>query len=119
MSNTVWDGFSGLAPVKSFPANGYGLYDMAGNVWEWCVDWYYPEYYQHLVAQPTASPSGPAASYDPLEPDLPKRVVRGGSFLCNASYCAGYRVSARMKSSPDTGLENTGFRCVATVNPTR
>jgi len=111
--NTAWDHFPGLAPAQSFPANAYGLYDMAGNVWEWCADWYRPDYYQHLAGQPTTSPPGPPTSYDPQEPGLPKRVVRGGSFLCNASYCAGYRVSARMKASPDTGLENTGFRCVA------
>jgi sulfatase modifying factor 1 len=111
--NTSDDKFKGAAPVKSFASNKFGLYDMAGNVWEWCSDWYTPEYYKEFGSGLSINPQGPARSYDPMEPTVPKRVVRGGSFLCNASYCKGYRVTARMKSSPDTGLEHTGFRCVA------
>jgi sulfatase modifying factor 1 len=111
--NTSVDKFKGAAPVKSFAPNKFGLYDMAGNVWEWCSDWYTPDYYKGLGSGISINPQGPPKSYDPMEPTVPKRVVRSGSFLCNASYCKGYRVTARMKSSPDTGLEHTGFRCVA------
>jgi formylglycine-generating enzyme required for sulfatase activity len=111
--NTRWDGFERISPVKSFPPNGYGLYDMAGNVWEWCSDWYQATYYKQSGNVLAINPLGPGASYDPQEPTVPKRVMRGGSFLCHAAYCSSYRVSARMTASPDTGLENTGFRCVS------
>jgi formylglycine-generating enzyme len=106
------DGYLRSAPVKSFPANAFGLYDLAGNVWEWCADWYRDDHYAQLSSQLNRNPRGPADSYDPDEPTTPKKVMRGGSFLCNDSYCSGYRCSARMKTSPDTGLEHTGFRCV-------
>ncbi len=110
--NEEKDGYLTLAPVKSYAPNGYGLYDMAGNVWEWCSDLYNHNYYKGLAGKLTVDPQGPAESYDPQEPYTLKRSLRGGSFLCNDSYCSGYRVARRMKSSPDTGLEHTGFRCV-------
>jgi formylglycine-generating enzyme len=113
--NTMKDGYLKSAPVKSYKPNGYGLYDMAGNVWEWCNDWYDADYYTSLNKTTTANPQGPAKSNDPEDIYTPKKSLRGGSFLCNDSYCSGYRVARRMKSSPDTGLEHTGFRCVRDV----
>ncbi|MEO6521159.1 MAG: formylglycine-generating enzyme family protein [Mucilaginibacter sp.] len=111
--NTLKDRFYSLAPVASFSANGYGLYDMAGNVWEWCADRYDSRYYATLDPKGVKNPKGPTKSYDPEEPLAPKRVVRGGSFLCNESYCTGYRVARRMKTTEDSGMEHLGFRCVA------
>lgn len=113
IENTIKDGFERLAPVGSFPSNAYGLFDMGGNVWEWCQDWYHAEYYACKIEnQLIKNPLGPDVSFDPHMPNSSQKVMRGGSFLCNESYCSGYRVTARMKSSPDTGLEHTGFRCV-------
>lgn len=113
LKNTAWDKFELLAPAKSFKPNGYGLFDMAGNVWEWVADWYDADYYKTLIHKTTTNPLGSANSNDPMEPGIPKKVTKGGSFMCNVSYCSGYRVSGRMKSSMDTALENTGFRCVS------
>jgi formylglycine-generating enzyme required for sulfatase activity len=115
--NTKEDGFEGLSPVKSFPANGYGLYDMGGNVWNWCSDWYRPD--THILnAQANASdccfnPSGPKSSLSPERPyQTEEHVIKGGSFLCNPNYCESYRPSARRGTPPDTGSMHVGFRCV-------
>lgn len=110
--NTTTDGFYYSSPVGSFAPNGYGLADMAGNVWEWCADYYKASYYQE-AGDGVVNPHGPTSSYDPDEPFAKKRVIRGGSFLCNESYCTGYRVSRRMKSTEDSGMEHLGFRAVA------
>ncbi|MEL7221647.1 MAG: formylglycine-generating enzyme family protein [Bacteroidota bacterium] len=109
--NDKEDGYIYTAPVQSFPANGYGLYDMAGNVWEWCSDWYHHDFYAANEASASNTP-GPGNSFDPSQPYAAQRSIRGGSFLCNDAYCSGYRNARRMKSSPDTGLSHTGFRCV-------
>jgi len=111
--NTAKDGYERSSPVTAFPPNGYGLYDMAGNVWEWCSDWYRPDTYATDAARGTVSnPTGPESSLDPDEPYTPKHVTRGGSFLCHASYCSSYRAAARMNTSPDSSTDHTGFRCV-------
>ncbi|MGI9534158.1 MAG: formylglycine-generating enzyme family protein [Thermodesulfobacteriota bacterium] len=111
--NNSKDGFKVTAPVKSFPPNNYGIYDIAGNVWEWTSDWYRPDYYAKVnKPEGIKNPQGPKDSFDPAEPTAPKKIHRGGSFLCNDSYCSGYRVAFRMKTSPDSGLSHAGFRCV-------
>jgi formylglycine-generating enzyme required for sulfatase activity len=109
VENTLADGYRTTAPVGSFPPNGYGLYDMAGNVWEWCADWYRPDYYK---ISPQRNPLGPDSSHDPAEPGIPKRVQRGGSFLCSDLYCVRYRPGTRGKGAVDSGQSHAGFRCV-------
>lgn len=111
--NTKEDGFSGVAPVKSFPANPYGLYDMDGNVWEWCSDLYRPDYYK---SSPANNPKGPADSLDPDEPGLEKHVQRGGSFICSDQYCIRYKAGSRGKGETSSAGNNLGFRCVKDVN---
>jgi sulfatase modifying factor 1 len=112
--NSGQDGFLTTAPVASFPANGWGLHDMSGNVWEWCADWYRADYYSH---SPRRNPPGPDDSLDPREPLIPKRVQRGGSFLCCDEYCVRYRPGARHHGAVDNGASHTGFRCVKDPAP--
>lgn len=105
-TNTGNDGHLGTAPVKSFPPNGYGLYEVSGNVWEWCSDWFLPKYYRN---SPQQAPQGPTIGSG--------RVMRGGSYLCHDSYCNRYRVAARSSNTPESSSGNTGFRTVALADP--
>jgi formylglycine-generating enzyme required for sulfatase activity len=107
------DGYPGIAPVGRYPANGYGLVDTSGNVWEWCSDWYRPDAYARDAAQGVAvNPRGPADSHDPQEPGQAKRVQRGGSFLCSDQYCSRYIVGTRGKGEISSATNHIGFRCV-------
>lgn len=107
--NSREDGWERTSPVRAFPPNRFGLYDMAGNVWQWCSDWYRPDYYAGSVRR---NPQGPKDSFDPMEPGTPKRVQRGGSFLCTDQYCSRYMPGGRGKGAADTGASHVGFRCV-------
>jgi formylglycine-generating enzyme len=117
--NDKLDGWERTCPVKQYSPNGYGLYDMSGNVWEWCSDWYRVDAYaQRRQNALVINPSGPQHSWDPSEPYAAKRVIRGGSFLCHISYCESYRTAAHRGTTPDTGMSHLGFRCVIS-NPDR
>jgi len=111
--NTGEDGYLSTSPVTAFPPNNFGLYDVAGNVWQWCSDWYRPDYFEKLAEQGVVkNPKGPDGSFDPQEPGVPKRVQKSGSFLCSDQYCARYLVGSRGKGAVDSGGSNTGFRTV-------
>ncbi|NGM88461.1 formylglycine-generating enzyme family protein [Parapusillimonas sp. SGNA-6] len=116
-------GAEGTLPAKTFPPNGYGLYDMTGNAWQWVADWYAADYFSKQAAAkgPIQNPKGPAKAFDPADPgvpsDAPKRVIRGGSFLCNESYCLSYRPSARRGSDPYSPMSHVGFRLVKDAPP--
>lgn len=112
--NNNEDGYIATSPVRSFPANEYGLYDVAGNVWEWVSDWYRPDYYQTQAARAEAvfNPKGPAVSFDPQEPGVPKRVQKGGSYLCTDQYCTRYMPGTRGRGDPNTATSHVGFRLV-------
>ncbi len=114
--NTEADGYENKAPVKSYPPNDYGLYDIAGNVWEFTQDWYNTNYYEEIKGQKLRNPKGAQRPYNPNNPQVPEKVIKGGSFLCNSSYCASYRPSARMATSLDSSQEHLGFRTVVTVS---
>lgn len=112
VKNTQEDGYFGTAPVGSFPPNGFGLYDMTGNVWEWTMDWYRPGH-QLMAHQVNPLVSQQEQSFDPRDPGVVKHVIKGGSFLCARNYCSRYRPAAREAQSPDTGMSHIGFRLVS------
>ena len=114
-TNRAEDGFNYVAPVASFKPNSLGIYDMAGNVWELTQDWFSVNYYQSLAGTESVNPEGPLESFNPENPYQAEKVIKGGSFLCDKSYCASYRISARMGQSLDSSSDHTGFRTVARV----
>ena len=117
VKDTAEDGYAGTSPVTAFPPNGYGLYDMAGNVWQWCSDWYRADLHQRGARLDCCiNPTGPSETFDPADPHAPRRVIKGGSFLCNVAYCESYRPSARRGTSPDTGSSHVGFRCALSAD---
>lgn len=119
--NTQTDGFENRAPVKTYPANEFGLHDMAGNVWEWTSDWYNTNYYKEVSTDKELiyNPSGAERPYNERDLYAKEKIMKGGSFLCNASYCASYRISSRMATSMDSSSEHLGLRTVATVGMVR
>ena len=116
--NILEDGYETTSPVGTYPPNGYGLYDMIGNVWEWTTDWY-SQTHSANPAKPCCMPQNPRGgseerSYDPCQPaiKIPRKVIKGGSFLCAPSYCRRYRPAARHAEPVDTSTCHLGFRCI-------
>ncbi len=120
-TDTGADAFAGLGPVAQYPPNAYGLYDVAGNAWEWVSDWYRPDYYATLAAQGgvARNPNGPPDAFDPAEPGEKKRVHRGGSCLCTEQYCTRYMIGTRGTGEQRTGTNHVGFRTVRDVTGAR
>ena len=114
ITNNQIDGFQYLAPVKSYPPNSIGIYDMLGNVWEMTADFFDVDYYKNMKSQDLLNPKGSSKTYNPDNLYEIQTVIKGGSFLCNAAYCASYRISAKMPMSMSSSTDHTGFRTVAT-----
>jgi len=114
LQNLLVDGYERTSPVGAFPANGYGLYDMAGNVWEWTSDWYQDHHPPKACCSGRAKGDAREKSHDPLTPDIriPRKVLKGGSYLCAANYCLRYRPAARIAQQVDTGTCHQGFRLI-------
>jgi len=117
VKNSKKDGYESRAPVMSYPKNDFDLYGMAGNVWEWTSDWYNKSYYEECLKKGlVVNPKGASKPYNPSQPFAMEKIIKGGSFLCSDSYCASYRISARMATSMDSGLEHLGFRTVRSLS---
>jgi sulfatase modifying factor 1 len=118
--NLLTDGYEGTSPLRAFPPNGYGLYDMIGNVWEWTTDWYVSNHPQQKSCCMPQNPRGPREedSYDPCLPNIkiPRKVIKGGSHLCAPNYCQRYRPAARHAEPIDTSTCHVGFRCIRRVD---
>ena len=118
VKNIKKDGFTLLSPVKSFPPNSIGLYEITGNVWEYTSDWYNTDYYQELLnsGKVTKNPTGATKAKNPNNPHQAERIIKGGSFLCNENYCSSFRISARMGMTEDSSSDHVGFRTIATID---
>lgn len=118
IKNNQTDGYNLMSPVKSYYSNSLGIFDMAGNVWEYTLDWYNTDYYSELANsnKVTKNPKGAAVPNNPNNPNQQERVIKGGSFLCNANYCSSYRISARMGMTEDSSSDHIGFRTIVTLD---